>query len=635
MTIARYFVLVSATLVTCGWALSSMGFLAPWGYLALGPLVFMLLLKLCPAGGSGAAIKWRLRTYSFRKPLPAIFFSISALSFVGGLLHAPSNYDYLTYRLSRLLHWQHQGSWHWISTANDRMNYSGVNAEWLMAPLLFFTDSDRLLFLPNIVCFFLLPAATFAVFHGMGIGKRTAWIAMWTVPTAYCYVAQAGGTGNDLLGAGYFVFSLSFAMRARTSCELGWLFLSALSIALCTGTKATNLPLVLPWLAVATPAMLVCKEKKTLKLIAIAITCVAVSLAPIVFATVAHSRDSVLGVRAEEKLRAGSVAGGVAGNLLAITVGAMQPPLLPVPAPANAALAAAIPDTISALLSRDFPRLKLKFVELANEENAGLGIGLTLLVSVTLIACVGKTDDKPCFNGVGRAVLIFLLAALVSYMALAASESAARLLSPYYLVLLGMPFALARTTSLHRRKWWRAMCVCCAASALPIPILTPSRPIVPVLKISEHLPLPFALTERVRKVYEVYSNRSDNLAIFRDLLPKHAECIGFVSSGDDIEVSLWRPFCSQRYVRHVDPARPLPPELDSLLVSSLAVEQLHGTQIDKFRKTICAQPGWKEVASRKIVSKVQQGPVEWTLFLRESISAGDTMGGTPQTLPIH
>lgn len=56
--------------------------------------------------------------------LPLLFISIAFLALVGGTLYPPSNYDALSYRLPRILHWLDLGHWHWIDSPNTRQNYS-------------------------------------------------------------------------------------------------------------------------------------------------------------------------------------------------------------------------------------------------------------------------------------------------------------------------------------------------------------------------------------------------------------------------------------------------------------------------------------------------------------------------------
>jgi len=554
-----------------------------------------------------------------------IFLCIFTLSLVGAIIHAPNNYDYLTYRLPRLLHWQHQGGWHWISTANERMNYSGADAEWLLAPLFFFTGSDRLLFLPNIICFALLPAATYVVFCGVGISKRTAWFAMWTVPTAYCYVAQAGGTGNDLLSTGFFLFSIALALRAKATGRASWLFLAALAMALCTGVKSTNLPLLLPWILIAIPAAYACTNISVAKAISISFFCAVVSIAPIAVASAFFTQGQAIGGGNDEKLRAGTFYGGLIGNSLALAIASLQPPILPFAGPLNANISRALPENVTKVLGRDFPRLKLKFGELPNEESAGLGFGITLLAMATIgSAAFSRRARRQRMNNLGWILVFSAFAALVVYMGIAASESAARLLSPYYPAIMGVPFALASAADMDRRTWWRMLCLFCAASAIPIPLLTPSRPLIPAAALATRLPLSESLKKRVKDVYSAYSTRSDNLGAFRQVLPNEAHRIGIIATGDDIEVSLWRPFGSGKSVHHVNPERISREDSDALLISSLALRQCHRIEPEAFLSDLDRSSAWEVAGSLEIVSKVHEGPVKWTLLLREDLPKRET-----------
>src|SRR5439155_5405187 len=107
-------------------------------------------------------------TPRFLRPLPAIFLLAAILSLIGGAWYAHNNYDALTYRLPRMLHWLAEGRWHWIATPNDRLNYAGTGFEWLQVPIYLLTNSDRALFLLNIASYALLPGLIFGVFRGLG-----------------------------------------------------------------------------------------------------------------------------------------------------------------------------------------------------------------------------------------------------------------------------------------------------------------------------------------------------------------------------------------------------------------------------------------------------------------------------------
>jgi hypothetical protein len=123
------------------------------------------------------------------------------LVFIGGALYRPSNYDALTYRLPRVLHWLAQEQWHWIHTANYRMNDRSCGFEWLTAPVVLATGSDRALFLINFISFLLLPGLVFSVFTRLGVRRRVAWHWMWLLPTGYNFLLQAGSIGNDSFAA--------------------------------------------------------------------------------------------------------------------------------------------------------------------------------------------------------------------------------------------------------------------------------------------------------------------------------------------------------------------------------------------------------------------------------------------------
>jgi len=59
-----------------------------------------------------------------------------------------------------------------------------------------------------------------------------------------------------------------------------------------------------------------------------------------------------------------------------------------------------------------------------------------------------------------------------------------------------------------------------------------------------------ALVSRALKVYTVYFERSDPLANVRASLPPDLAIVGFMADGDDLDISLWRPFGKKR-VEHI------------------------------------------------------------------------------------
>src|SRR5258705_12461599 len=118
------------------------------------------------------------------------------------------------------------------------MNDRACGIEWLSAPLLLFTKSDRGLFLLNFIPFLLLPGVVFSLFRRLGVRPKVAWQWMWLLPTGYTFLLQAGSTGNDTFPTIYALAAIDFACRAIVSRRSSDFWHSILSVALLTGAKA-------------------------------------------------------------------------------------------------------------------------------------------------------------------------------------------------------------------------------------------------------------------------------------------------------------------------------------------------------------------------------------------------------------
>ena len=81
--------------------------------------------------------------------MPLLFLALTFMTLVAGALCVPSNNDSNEYRIPRVLHWLGDGRWHWVHTLDARMNIAGCGFEWLSAPLMLFTHTDRFIFLIN------------------------------------------------------------------------------------------------------------------------------------------------------------------------------------------------------------------------------------------------------------------------------------------------------------------------------------------------------------------------------------------------------------------------------------------------------------------------------------------------------
>ena len=258
LPLVRIWIWVSVLASLAGWLLSALGQLNRVGYAIFGVVAvaaFWLGRKTLGFGAAGTRCTWPKLRARFHRWLPACFLGLAVLVFLGGALYPPTNHTAMTYRTPRVLHWLAEGHWHWIHTPNYRLNNRCCGFEWLTAPVLLFTGTDRSLFLINFISFLLLPGLTYSVLTRLGVRPRVAWHWMWLLPTGYNFLLQAGSIGNDSYPAVYALAAVDFGLRAWQTRRLSDLWLSILSAALLTGSKATNLPLLLPWGIVVLPLL--------------------------------------------------------------------------------------------------------------------------------------------------------------------------------------------------------------------------------------------------------------------------------------------------------------------------------------------------------------------------------------------
>jgi len=258
LMIVRFWILLSAALVSAGWILSALHQLNGVGYaLFLTPLLIAVLVAR-PKSDLPVREKiqrWRARfTQRFRRRPAQMFLLFAVLSFLGGCLYPPLSVDANAYRLPRILHWLAAGQWHWIHTFEARMNISACGMEWLSAPLILLTHTDRFLFLINFVSYLMLPGLLFSVFTRLQVRPRTAWWWTWILSSGLCFVLQAGSIVNDSFAVVYILAAVDLALRARERKNAGDLWLSLLAAGLVTGAKQSNIPLAALWFIAAWPA---------------------------------------------------------------------------------------------------------------------------------------------------------------------------------------------------------------------------------------------------------------------------------------------------------------------------------------------------------------------------------------------
>jgi hypothetical protein len=620
----RLWVWLCAGLNCAGWGLSAVGQLNVAGYLTV-------LLA-----GAGLLAVWSLRAHPpgtfrffprlphrrFRRWFPLAFLLCTALSLLGGAIWAPDNYDGLSYRLPRILHWLAAGQWHWIHTIFPRVNARACGVEWVSAPLLALTRTDRLLFLINIVSFLLLPGLIYSLFTRLGVRRRAAWHWMWLVPTGYGLLLQAGSVGNDLFGVPFVLAAVDFALRARTSGSARDLFTSILAAALITSAKSSSLPLLLPWALALLPSWRLV-FRWPLRLAAVAVLAVFASFLPTAILN-AHFCHDWSGVKSEGTPIVNDPPLRLANNLVLVAEQNLTPPVFPWAGQWNEAVKRAIPAgleqrLLQAYTEPDAATYKTEFMQM--EEGAGLGLGVTLLVCASLAAALRQTG-RAAFRwdfGSREAGWLTLLrwspvVALLVLLSQSALFAIARILTPYYALLLPAVLAGLAQERLVRQTWWRAAAAVVFLLALLLVVITPPRPLFPVKSVLSVFPVDTAapaVIQKARRVYNVYQSRNEAFAPVLSRLPPDLKILGLFTY-DDPETSLWRPFGSRR-IEHVcpeDTAADLHRRgIEYVLIPRLKLEQMFH----------CPAEAWVHRVGGTVVDVIPldiragSGPQEWWL----------------------
>jgi hypothetical protein len=611
--------LLSCAYINCaGWILAALHQLNPAGYtvaLLLGVGFALIWWRKHPPVGSQARFARRCR-----RPLPAVFFCLAGLIFLGGAGYAPTNYDALTYRLPRMLNWLAAGQWYWIPTINDRMNYSGAAWEWTALPLLVLTRSDRFLFMLNFSGFLLLPGLMFSLFRQLGVGRRVAATWMWVLPLAYGYATQAGSIGNDLLGTVFCLLSLCLGLRARRSQQVTDVWFALLAAALMTGVKLSNLPLVLPCLVAVGPALRQLQKQVWLGLL-VAATALIISAAPIMALNQLHTGGWNGDPFNRSRLQARNPVAAVLGNSLLVAEQTLMPPIFPAARQINLRINQGLPAAWSSLLDRDFPRFQSSQLnELPAEEGAGLGLGVTGLLLAGLAATLWhwvKGGSRLRLRLPG--VTIAAWAAGSIYLLKMGSEAAARLMLPYYPLML-VPFLLLPGQNwLLKFRGGRICAQLAALSILPALVLSPLRPLWPGGMMCRRLAAEHPgqrLIQRMAATYSAYASRNDLLAPLRSALPGNVREIGFIAGSNDTDYSLWRPFGRRRVVYLCQDRQQFvthPDAVEWLVVKEKDWPIISGTPLREWEQT----NHFRVVLSTNIVTLVSWGNETWSLLHHE------------------
>ncbi len=597
-----------------GWSLSACGQLNQVGYIGFFIPALVLFFQSHKSKTNSTfqkASRWKKNFQRFRRPLPATFLGFSILILLGGMLYSPTNYTGLTYRVERVLQWLAHGQWIWIHTPNYRMNDRACGIEWLYAPIILFTKSDRALFLANFLPFVLMPGLIFSIFTKLGVSARVAWRWMWLLPTGYNFLLQAGSVANDTFPTVFALAAIHFGLQAHTSQRVSDLWYAILAAALLTGAKASNLPLLLPCAILIFP-LLPLLLKNTFRSIGIILIALTVSFLPNAVLNIYYCHDWTGAILESQGLAMNHPLVGIWGNALLLIVNHLIPPLFPLAGWWNQHALDWLPHFLATPMIANFEPGFQTVGELPTEDWIGLGMGLAILLGASVLAgwfCrAKKTSNQPFIL---RLVLFSSWLALLAYAAKSGMVTPQRLIAPYYPLLIASLLIGSHHVIIVRKTWWKFLCASTIFSAFIILVLAPDRPLWPAKTILTKLAAQHpqsANFSRALNVYTTYSLRSDPLVGVRNLLPPDATNLGFVAGPDDMDVSLWRPF-GGRTVQHffaTEPPKDIGQQVPYAVVAGYNLT-LKNIQLTNW----LAQSGGKIIATTNATLKLNEGAQPW------------------------
>jgi len=190
--------------------------------------------------------------------------------------------------------------------------------------------------------------------------------------------------------------------------------------------------------------------------------------------------------------------------------------------------------------------------------------------------------------------------------------TAARLISPYYALLLPLLLLPAGHAVIVRQRWWRALMWGVIALAVAVVVVLPGRQLWPAQTIlskmqAAHPEQP--MVRRAARVYSVYAGRSDPLADVRRLLPADLKVVGFMGTPDDIDISFWRPY-GTRQVKHFF-VKDSSEQIRQRGIRYAVVSGLHLKETGTTLEAWLAKSGAELVATANVTVKVADGPQPW------------------------
>jgi hypothetical protein len=251
--LAAVLAVAAAIVVLSAIVLSLVGGLGRGGLLVAEALVAIAAVAGWAAGGrprppGGWRPSWTAtRAAVRRQPAVAVLVAMAgialALQLVMAIAVAPSNWDSMTYHLSRAAYWLQEGSAGHFPGGSVRQLESPPNGEILQAWTMAISGGDRLtavvqwLSLLGVGCCVYMGARILRFARGPAL-FAAALFAVLPQP-----IMQAASTQNDLITAFFVVATAAFGARGLRDRHPGDLAIAALAAGVAVGTKGTVLAL--------------------------------------------------------------------------------------------------------------------------------------------------------------------------------------------------------------------------------------------------------------------------------------------------------------------------------------------------------------------------------------------------------
>jgi hypothetical protein len=203
----------------------------------------------------------------------------------------------------------------------------------------------------------------------------------------------------------------------------------------------------------------------------------------------------------------------------------------------------------------EWPDCEFHLDEIQFEDNAGLGLGVSSLLCASV---AGVMFMRRKSSAVGVSVWQTALhwspaVALIGVFAESNLSTIARLVLPYYVLLLPLFLAGAGHEQLVRKPWWRAAALAVFVAAFGLVIVSPTRPLFSIQifrNFERRFPDSKALAQ-IDKNYSLFRDRPNTFSLAVPMLPQGLKVLG-VTTYNDPQASLWRPYGS-RCVEEVCP----------------------------------------------------------------------------------